>query len=558
MLSRLSIRNIVLIDRLELDFNSGLSVLTGETGAGKSILLDAFSLALGGRGDGNLVRHGESQGQITATFEIPSEHPAWIIATESGVEYEDQLILRRVQLVDGRTRAYVNDTSVTVQTLKDIGSTLVEIHGQHADRALMDAAAHRSILDAFATLHPEAALVEKASSSLRSARTNYAHYKKDVERILKEADYLQHSVEELRHLAAQPGEETDLALLRQSMMHAEKLTQDLNEAYETIGGPSSVIPHFSAILRKLERRQELAPTLLDPAIKILDEVLDTLNEAQSVLQNSLSAAEFDPSELERIEERLFALRAAARKYNIVPDELPALQQRFEEEIKTIEAGEGHLAELEQKVAAADSQYITVAQDLSQKRKQAALILSQTVDTELPPLKLEHAKFIVDLNTNESTRDPSGFDRVEFWAQTNPGTRPGPLMKVASGGELSRFMLALKVVLADKGSAPTLIFDEIDSGVGGAVADAIGSRLARLAHNVQVIAVTHAPQVAARANHHFLITKQSTEVTNRVETKVHLLSSSERQNEIARMLAGAHITEEARAAAAKLLDSAKTL
>lgn len=554
MLSLLSIRNIVLIDRLELEFNSGLTVLTGETGAGKSILLDAFSLALGGRGDGSLVRHREQQGQVSATFDLPLTHPVWKLAEEAGIEPEDQIILRRIQFADGRTRAFVNNSSVSVQTLKEIGDTLVEIHGQHADRALMDPAAHRNILDAFGNLFPYVQTVIERAQLLKKLRSDYEKHQAKVDHILKEADYLHHSVEELRQLNPQEGEETQLSHLRQDMMQAEKVSQDLQEAYEAVGGSASVIPLFSGVLRKLIRRQEMAPQLLDPVIKALDETLNSLSETQSILQNTISATEFDSLELERNEERLFALRATARKFDTLPDNLPKIREQFEKDLLTIEIGEEQLNTLNKKLSELDQSYLEAAQILSEERRKTSSHLSQAVDLELPPLKLEHARFLVDHTTSETTRDNNGLDRIEFWAQTNPGTRPGPLMKVASGGELSRFMLALKVVLADKGSAPTLIFDEIDSGVGGAVADAIGSRLRRLSQNVQVIAVTHAPQVAARANHHFLISKKPTLDADRVETKVHTLKPEERRDEIARMLAGAHITDEARAAATQLLNS----
>lgn len=554
MLHRLIIRNIVLIDRLELEFSSGLSVLTGETGAGKSILLDAFSLALGARGDGSLVRHGEDQGQVSAVFELPHAHPAWLIACEAGIDPEDQMILRRVQMADGRTRAYINDQPVSIQILKGIGAALVEIHGQHADRALMDASVHRFILDEFGQLGKDTKEIRDISALLRRLKQEYVQQKENIEKLLKEADYLRHAEEELRSLAPQPGEEEELSKERQLMMNSEKLTQNLNEAFDSIGGSSSVIPLFSAILRKLERQKDLAPKILDPVIHSLDETLNALDDTQSVIRQALSATEFDPHELERIEERLFALRAAARKYNTQTDALSLLCEQYARELQIIEAGEHNLSEQQNKVAEADTHYIEAARILSAKREETARKLETAVNLELPPLKLDKARFMVQLDVNENSRDPTGFEQVEFWVQTNPGTRPGPLMKVASGGELSRFMLALKVVLADKGSAPTLIFDEVDSGAGGAVADAIGSRLAQLSGNVQVIAITHAPQVAARADHHFLISKHDSANKEHTETHVRALDAHERTDEIARMLAGAHITDEARAAALRLLEA----
>ncbi|SCY69118.1 DNA repair protein RecN [Microvirga guangxiensis] len=556
MLIQLAIRDIVLIDRLELHFHEGLSVLTGETGAGKSILLDAFALALGGRGDGSLVRHGESQGQVTAVFDCPMDHPARRIATEADIDVDGDLILRRVQVADGRTRAFVNDQPVSVQVLKAIGATLVEIHGQHDDRALVDPVSHRAILDAFGSLSAEVQAVADAARRVRDARTALQEHRKRIDKARKEADFLRHAVEELTTLNPQAGEEEALAERRVVMMQSEKVSQDLNEAFEAVAGNSSPVPELSAAVRKLERRSAQAPALVEPSVKALDAALVAIDEARAALDDAIRATEFDPRELEQTEERLFALRAAARKYDVPADELAALRQRFEGDVAAIDAGEEQLAGLESALKEADQAYLAAARKLSAGRKKAAQALDAAVQAELPPLKLERAKFITEIQTDEDSRDPAGFERVEFWAQTNPGTRPGPLMKVASGGELSRFMLALKVVLADKGSAPTLVFDEIDTGVGGAVADAIGQRLGRLAKRVQVMAVTHAPQVAARAESHFLIAKEGVNgAEDRVATRVVPLEAAPRREEIARMLAGATITEEARAAAARLLEAA---
>ena len=555
MLIQLAIRDIVLIDKLELHFHGGLSVLTGETGAGKSILLDAFALALGGRGDGSLVRHGEPQGQITAVFDCPVDHPARLIAAEADIDIDGDLILRRVQVADGRTRAFVNDQPVSVQVLRAIGSTLVEIHGQHDDRALVDSITHRAILDAFGGLAPEAQAVQEAARRVREARDALREHRLLIEKARKETDFLRHAAEELGKLAPRAGEEEKLAERRTVMMQSEKVAQDLTEAFESVAGASSPVPVLSAAVRKLERRAGQAPALVDPSVKALDAALLAIDEARTALHEALRAAEFDPRELEQTEERLFALRAAARKYDVPADGLAGLRQRFVEELASIDAGEEKLNVLEKATADADKAYVTAARKLSVGRRKAAEALDRAVQGELPPLKLERAQFITEIQTDETNRDAGGFDRVEFWAQTNPGTRPGPLMKVASGGELSRFMLALKVVLADKGSAPTLVFDEIDTGVGGAVADAIGHRLARLARTVQVMAVTHAPQVAARALSHFLIAKDSVLGSDRVATRVVPLEATPRREEIARMLAGATITEEARAAASRLLEAA---
>ncbi|HEX8664496.1 MAG TPA: DNA repair protein RecN [Beijerinckiaceae bacterium] len=555
MLSQLAIRDIVLIDRIELDFDKGLCVLTGETGAGKSILLDAFALALGARGDGALVRHGEAQGQVTAVFDLPKSHAARRIAADAEIDTEGDLILRRVQFADGRTRAFVNDQPVSVQVLKSIGAALVEIHGQHDERALVDPVTHRAILDAFGGLQAESRAVAEAARRVRESRAALNEHRARVERARKEADFLRHAVEELGTLAPQTGEEAALADRRLVMMQAEKVAQDLADAFETLAGQGSPVPTLSAAVRKLERRGAQAPELVDPCVKALDGALTALDEARSALEHAIRQTEFDPRELEQTEERLFALRAAARKYDVPADGLAELRERFAADVQAIDAGEEQLGALERTLKEADDAYVAAARALSAGRRRAAKALDSAVQKELPPLKLERARFLTEIATDEDTRDAAGFDRVEFWAQTNPGTKPGPLMRVASGGELARFMLALKVVLADKGSAPTLVFDEIDTGVGGAVADAIGQRLARLAGRVQVMAVTHAPQVAARASSHFLIAKEAVAKSKRVATRVMPLDATPRREEIARMLAGATITDEARAAAARLLDAA---
>jgi DNA repair protein RecN (Recombination protein N) len=555
MLVQLAIRDIVLIDRLEITFQDGLSVLTGETGAGKSILLDAFALALGGRGDGALVRHGETQGQVSAVFDLGPDHPARLIASQGDIDTEGDLILRRVQFADGRTRAFVNDQPVGVQLLRAIGSGAVEIHGQHDDRALVDPASHRAILDAFGGLQPELGAVGGATRRLREDRTELNRHRARIEAARKEADYLRHAVAELGTLDPQAGEEASLADRRLLMMAAEKVTQDLHDAHEALAGSGSPVSALSGALRKLERRAAQAPALVEGSVRTLDAALDALEEARIALEEALRAAEHDPRELERAEERLFALRAASRKYDVPADDLASLRERFEADVAAIDAGEEELAALERRVAEADAAYVAAARALSAGRRAAARTLDEAVAAELPPLRLERARFVTKVDTDEDSRDPAGFERVEFWAQTNPGTRPGPLMKVASGGELSRFMLALKVVLADRGSAPTLVFDEIDTGVGGAVADAIGQRLARLATRVQVVAVTHAPQVAARAERHFLIAKEAVGGADRVATRVVPLDPKPRREEIARMLAGAVVTDEARAAAGRLLEAA---
>jgi DNA repair protein RecN (Recombination protein N) len=553
MLSRLSIRDIVLIERLDIDYAAGLSVLTGETGAGKSILLDAFALALGSRGDASLVRNGAEQGQVTAAFEVEPDHPAIALLADNDIRSEDGLILRRVQLADGRTRAFVNDQPVSVQVLKALGSALVEIHGQHDERALVDVATHRRLLDAYAGLESDAAAVARAWAARRTAEEAVAAHRARVEQAQREADYLRHAVDELARLKPETGEESALAEKRALMMQADKVAEDLRDAHEALAGERSAMPALSAALRRLERRRAQAPALVDPAIKALDAALTALDETRSHLDAALAAANHDPNELDRIEERLFALRAAGRKYNVAVDNLAALSARHAADLAALDAGAEELKTLEAAARDSDAAYKKAAEALSAARKKAAARLDKAVTAELKPLKLERARF--STNIEPDAGGPDGIDRVEFWVQTNPGTRPGPLMKVASGGELARFLLALKVVLADRGSAPTLVFDEIDTGAGGAVADAIGLRLARLAGKVQVVAVTHAPQVAARADRHYLITKDALARGKRVATSVSELVSDRRREEIARMLAGAEITDEARKAAERLIRAA---
>lgn len=550
MLSHLSIRDIVLIERLDIDFSAGLSVLTGETGAGKSILLDALSLALGARGDAALVRHGAPQGQVTAVFDVPAAHPAREILRDNALPDDGDIILRRVQAADGRTRVFINDQPASVTLMRQLGRALVEIHGQHDERALVDTAAHRDLLDAFGGLGGQAGAVRAAWRAWREAEEALSRHRARVDAAAREADFLRASVEELSKLDPQPGEETALAEERAAMMRAEKIASDIADAQEVLSGDASPVRQLAGLLRRLERKAQEAPGLLEGIVRSLDEALLSLDAAQEAVEEALRATEYDPARLEKAEERLFALRAAARKHNVAVDDLAALRDRMDADLADLDAGEERLGHLEKEAAARCAAYDEAAARLSEARRQAAGALAETVMAELPALRLERARFIVNIDSAPGERMEDGIDRVEFWVQTNPGTRAGPMMKVASGGELSRFLLALKVALADRGSAPTLVFDEIDTGVGGAVADAIGQRLARLASRIQVLSVTHAPQVAARAHTHYLIAKSGGH--DRVTTGVAVMDSAARQEEIARMLAGATVTEEARAAAERLL------
>ncbi|MCV0397858.1 MAG: DNA repair protein RecN [Rhizobiaceae bacterium] len=550
MLSHLSIRDIVLIDRLDINFRDGLSVLTGETGAGKSILLDALSLALGARGDAALVRHGAAQGQVTAAFDLPAGHPARAILSQNAIDDDGDVILRRVQGADGRTRVFVNDQPASVALMRDLGRALVEIHGQHDERALVDPGAHRALLDAFGGHLGEVSGVAAAWRAWREAEQALARQKAKVEAAAREADFLRASVSELADLDPRPGEETELAELRATMMRSEKIASDVNDAVDTLSGPDAATAKLAGLLRRLQRKQADAAGLLDETIRSLDEALISLDAAQAAADEALRSLEFDPQRLEKAEERLFALRAVARKHSTQVDDLAELRDRMAADLADLDAGGERLASLEAEAKAAKALYDQRATDLSERRRATAEALAGSVMAELPALKLERAEFIVEIATEVDERGETGIDTVEFWVRTNPGTRPGPMMKIASGGELSRFLLALKVALADRGSAPTLVFDEIDTGVGGAVADAIGQRLARLARTVQVLSVTHAPQVAARADTHYLISKAGD--ADGVTTRVKLLEPEPRREEIARMLAGATITREARAAASRLL------
>jgi len=554
MLVQLIIRDIVLIERLDISFYTGLSVLTGETGAGKSILLDALSLALGGRSDSGLVRHGAQEGQVSAVFDIALEHPLRHLLRENGFDDEGDIILRRIQAADGRSRAFINDQPTSITLLRQIGRELVEIHGQHADRALVDISHHRALLDAFGRLETQTDCVANAYNDWRTSTKKLLEQRALIEKAARDADYLRASVEELAALAPQEGEEEELASRRATMMKSERIAGDIHEAIDTLAGSQSPIPILANLARRLERKNNDSGLSITPIIEALDRSLIALDEAQLELDEVARALDFDPRELEQVEERLFALRALARKCGIAVETLPQYRIELESQLNSLEEGEETLSQLEHVAAQKLTLYDEAALNLSEQRHKVAKQLEKMVKTELPALKLERAEFIIQIDSDKNERGLAGIDRVEYYVRTNPGTNPGPMIKTASGGELSRFLLALKVALADRGSAPTLIFDEIDTGVGGAVAAAIGQRLSRLSQKVQVVCVTHAPQVAARADTHFLISKSGSGDKNSVTTAIHEMSPLERQEEIARMLAGEHITDEARAAATALLQA----
>jgi DNA repair protein RecN (Recombination protein N) len=552
MLSALSVRNIVLIDQLDLGLDTGMTVLTGETGAGKSILLDALTLALGGRGDAALVRNGADSGQVVAVFQLPMAHPARQMLRENGIADDEDIILRRMQFSDGRTRAFVNDQPVSAALLKRIGALVVEIHGQHDDRALVDSATHRELLDAFGGHEAIVAEVRARHAGLVAAQTAVAEQRALVAEAASREEYARHVVDELTELAVEAGEEETLAERRQHLMELERAAEEVREADELINGPAAPSPALVQLMRRLSRKAEGGAGVFVPLVEALDGALTALDRTSEAIEEIKRDMAFDPMELERVEERLFALRGTARKHQVTVDELPEVLARYAGDLAMLESGEAGLAALEAAAASARKAYEEAAGVLSAARRRTADELARAVETELPELKLAAARFIVDLQTDTGRVAATGFDQVAFHVQTNPGTAAGPLLKIASGGELSRFLLALKVALADRGSAPVLVFDEIDTGVGGAVADAIGRRLARLAERVQVVTVTHAPQVAARADRHLLIEKQAIEEGAFMRTHVRPLDRAQRQEEVARMLAGARVTEEARAAASRLI------
>jgi len=556
MLSALSIRDIVLIDRLDLSIQSGLTALTGETGAGKSIVLDALGLALGARGDGSLVRKGAGQGSVAAVFDLNPAHPVLQLLNDNGLEIELPLIVRRIQSADGRTRAFINDHPVSASLLRKVATGMVEIHGQHDDRALIEPATHLRLLDAFCGNGELAADVASGWRYWRELETERDLCAAQITKVREEENYLRHCLDELIALAPEVGEEDNLHSQRQLMMHAEKYADDLHEAAASLEGDGAGAARISAALRKLERAENDVHHHMQPVIEAMDKVLVALDEAVVAVADGVQRFEFEPQALNDTEERLFALRGCARKHNVQVDDLPAVMADFEAQLDEVFSGQARLTELGQQCEAARQAYFTKAGEISRARIQGALVLGRKVEAELPPLKLEKAVFLCAVETlSDDHAGPGGIDKVEFKIATNPGASPGPLGKIASGGELSRFILALKVVLAGVEGAPTLVFDEIDAAVGGATADAIGVRLKHLAQQMQVITITHSPQVAARASAHLKIFKsvEMTEAGERAVTRIDTLEEDERLEEVARMLSGAKVTKEARAAAKQLIN-----
>ena len=551
MLTALAIRDVVLIEALDLEFTSGLGALTGETGAGKSILLDALGLALGARADAGLVRQGASQAGVTASFDLPPGHAAFALLAEGGIDADpgEPLVIRRLVRADGGSRAFVNDQPCSAALLRDVGAALVEIHGQHDERGLLNPRGHRALLDAFGGL--DAAPVATAHATLETAQAQLDAARAALESAGRERDYLAHAVAELTSFAPEAGEEEALAAERADMQKGARLTDDLATLDALLGGSEGALSRLRQAARRLDRIAD-QHAHLGHALAAFDRAVIEAGEAEDHLAKANEALAVDPARLDAIETRLFDLRALARKHQVPADELAALAAQMREQLARIDAGEAGLANLEAAVAVARAAYEAQAAALSKARAEAAARLDAAMAAELAPLKLDAARFRTQVETlPEAQWRPHGRDRVEFLISTNPGAPFAPLTKIASGGELSRFILALKVALAEQGGAPTMIFDEIDRGVGGAVAGAIGERLARLANGAQVIVVTHSPQVAARGAGHLLIEKSSDGTITR--TSVHPLDEAQRREEIARMLSGAAITDEARAQAERLLE-----
>ena len=551
MLTELSIRNIVLISKLDLSFKGGLSVLTGETGAGKSILLDALGLSLGTRAEARLVRHGADQAQVSAVFDAADNPSIKDLLTEHGIDAEDDLILRRTLNADGKSRAFVNDAPVSVGLLRQLGSLLVEIQGQFDQHGLMDPATHRALLDAFGDLESPVKKTQDAFSAWAAARQTLSEAEEAAQASRQNQDYLQFAVQKLDELDAHAGEEDTLSAERAMLRNAGRIAETV-ESVGTLLAGGGAEDLLGQAARKLEAAQEQTEGLFTDALAAVDRAAIETREAMDLLNRAAGHVDASGDRLEQVEERLFDLREAARRHGIEVDGLPALRSSLSEQLSLIEHGEEHIAALRQSVADKRTDYIRHADALAAARARAAKRLDKAVNAELPPLKLEKAQFETALlDLEEADWGPQGRNRVQFLVSTNPGTPAGPLGKIASGGERSRFLLALKVTLAERGGAPTLIFDEVDSGVGGATAAAVGDRLERLAAEKQILVVTHSPQVAAAGRFHWRVEKQAGSKT--AKTAVAKLDQTARMEEIARMLSGATITEEARAAAARLLE-----
>jgi DNA repair protein RecN (Recombination protein N) len=566
MLTGLSIRDVVLIERLDLAFESGLTVLTGETGAGKSILLDSLGLALGSRAESGLVRGGAEQASVAALFVPPARHPARDLLHEQGIAAEDEIVLRRVVSRDGRSRAFANDQPVGAGLLRRLGALLVEVQGQHDQMGLADPAMHGVLLDAYAVPGKLRKRVSDSFAAWRAAAAALAAAREAIAAAARDEAWLRHAVDELAKLGAEPGEEDRLAERRAALQRNERRAEAIAAALceltpaqgrdrRSHGGPGAALRAAARVLQKLAPAGD-ADSEAAPALAALERAEEALAEAEGLLARLAEQAEADPRHLEQTEERLFALRAMARKHDVAVAELPPLQARLAARLAALETGATEIAALQTAATAARARFAESCVALSEARRAAAVRLDAAVGRELPPLRLDRARFVTHLvPLEEQAWGAQGAESVRFLIATNPGQTPGPLARVASGGELSRLMLALKVVLASGSIVPTLVFDEVDSGIGGATAASVGERLARVAEEVQVLVVTHSPQVAARGRFHLRVCKRAIGNGLRSETLVEPLQGAERREEIARMLAGETVTEAARAAAASLLGAA---
>ncbi|MGJ8623278.1 MAG: DNA repair protein RecN [Yoonia sp.] len=551
MLRGLEIRDMLIIDRLDLSFQPGLNVLTGETGAGKSILLDALGFVLGWRGRAELVRQGAEQGEVTAWFELPADHPALDILQEAGITVEDELILRRINTRDGRKTAWINNRRASGEVLRRVSDTLVELHGQHDDRGLLNPRGHRKMLDSYAGLDADIQKTRQAWRALAQARDTLAKAEAQLEAVKAEEDYLRHAVNELDSLDPQPGEEAALDTRRRLMQAAERVRSDIGKASEALGlnGAEGLAGDASRWLQGVAGDVE---GRLDGAIEAIERLMLALDDAQSGVASCLDDLSFNVSELEEVEERLFAIRGLARKHEVLPDALADFADELRERLRVLDDGARDMAALRDQVTKAEGVYNEAADQLHAKRKSAAVALDQAMAQELAPLKMERAVFATVLDSADA--GPEGRDSVAFTVATNPGAPAGPLNKIASGGELSRFLLALKVCLTQADAGLTMIFDEIDRGVGGATADAVGRRLADLAQGGQVLVVTHSPQVAALGGHHWRVEKRQD--ANETRSTVVPLDAAARIDEIARMLSGDTVTEAAKDAARALMVTTK--
>ena len=550
MLTRLQVRNVVLINRLDLDFRKGLTVLTGETGAGKSILLDSLGLALGSRANFDLIGIHGDRAEVTACFDLPDPHPARDVLDDAGIEPGDELILRR-QLRDGKSPALINDRPVSATLLRQVGDSLIEIQGQFEGRGLLDVTTHRALLDRFASTTDDAETLRSAWQDWQDARQRHASARAELEEARAEEDWLRDAVSQLDELSPEDGEEDSLAEERTMLANVTKIAEALHYVESAISTEDGAAGMIGAAAKNVDRMADTGGSLLEPVINALARVDAELEETASCIQAARDRLEGDPNRLSFIEDRLHALRSQARKHRVTTDELPELHRGLAERLSGLDDQSGGLAALQAAEDAAAETYRNLASTLSLKRKDAAADLDRGVMQELPDLKLDQARFTTVLEELPEERwGPNGIDQVRFEANTNPGMKTGPIDRIASGGELARFLLALKVVLADTSAPMTLIFDEVDSGVGGAVAAAVGNRLSRLGATMQCLVITHSPQVASRGRFHFRISKSATD--EGMISTAEPLTSDDRLEEISRMLSGSTITPEARAAALRLL------